>query len=485
MVRAVRAPLPTSRRTFSLADQRTFAQLSGDWNPVHLDGVVARRTIFGAPIVHGIHLLCWALDRSLAEETRGATITSLRAEFRKPAFVGEEVRLDIVPGDATLQFQISARGERLMEATVEWRHGDAAASALPSPPSLPSVMGAPQPPRDLAPGDIAGQRGRVPLGGDATASFPHACHRLGASFVAELLATSRVVGMECPGLHSVFSRLEVTPHDGVSGGRALEYEVTNANLKYSIVDLQIRGPGLAGSIGALYRPVPSAGLTNDEVRALVAPEEFAGQRALVVGGSRGIGEAIARCIALGGGRVCLTYHLGAEEAGRIAQEIGASSMALDVTAPIDLRSRWPLERGPTHVYYLATPRIPVTSRYVRSELDQLLRYYVDGLLAVVEAACSDGERVHVWAPSTIFLTEGGGGAAYAMAKAAMEEAVRRLPRWLPVAVRCPRLPRVATDQTAALIQAPVASPLAIALAELREIAKASRAPTTSASPPAR
>ena len=42
-------------RIFTLADQIAFAELSGDNNPLHLDPVVARRTLFGQPIVHGVH----------------------------------------------------------------------------------------------------------------------------------------------------------------------------------------------------------------------------------------------------------------------------------------------------------------------------------------------------------------------------------------------------------------------------------------------
>ena len=53
---------PKMRRRFQAADQDAFAHLSGDHNPLHVDPVAARRLIFGGPVVHGIHLLLWALD---------------------------------------------------------------------------------------------------------------------------------------------------------------------------------------------------------------------------------------------------------------------------------------------------------------------------------------------------------------------------------------------------------------------------------------
>ena len=45
-------------RTFTQDDQLRFAELSGDWNPVHVDPVAARRTPYGQ-IVHGVHAVAW------------------------------------------------------------------------------------------------------------------------------------------------------------------------------------------------------------------------------------------------------------------------------------------------------------------------------------------------------------------------------------------------------------------------------------------
>ena len=49
-------------KKFDQKDQLDFAQASGDFNPVHVDPIYARRTLFGGQVVHGINLLLWALD---------------------------------------------------------------------------------------------------------------------------------------------------------------------------------------------------------------------------------------------------------------------------------------------------------------------------------------------------------------------------------------------------------------------------------------
>src|SRR6266850_1891833 len=54
--------MPCLSRTFSLEDQSAFAALSGDFNPIHVDPLLARRLLFGAPVVHGVALLLWGLE---------------------------------------------------------------------------------------------------------------------------------------------------------------------------------------------------------------------------------------------------------------------------------------------------------------------------------------------------------------------------------------------------------------------------------------
>jgi 3-oxoacyl-[acyl-carrier protein] reductase len=58
---------------------------------------------------------------------------------------------------------------------------------------------------------------------------------------------------------------------------------------------------------------------------------LAGKAALVTGGSRGIGAAIARELAAAGAQVTLSYRSGREEAEKVAEEIGARAEQADVS----------------------------------------------------------------------------------------------------------------------------------------------------------
>ncbi|MEE9346801.1 MAG: MaoC family dehydratase [Robiginitomaculum sp.] len=70
----------------------TFAKLSGDYNPIHMDAEYAKTTMFGQRIAHG------ALSASLISAVLGndlpgpgAIFVELNMRFRKPAFIGDIV----------------------------------------------------------------------------------------------------------------------------------------------------------------------------------------------------------------------------------------------------------------------------------------------------------------------------------------------------------------------------------------------------------
>jgi 3-oxoacyl-[acyl-carrier protein] reductase len=66
------------------------------------------------------------------------------------------------------------------------------------------------------------------------------------------------------------------------------------------------------------------------------PEAFCsleGKRALITGGSRGIGAAIARQLAAAGAQVVVGFNSGADEANALAQEIGGRAVQADVSLP--------------------------------------------------------------------------------------------------------------------------------------------------------
>src|SRR5882724_3604097 len=108
------------RRIFTLDDQDFFARLSGDFNPMHMDPVAARRTLFGRPVVHGIHTLLCAIEGWLALHDEPVRLRTLQVAFRGPVIVGEpvEIMAPVAASSGKLRFEIVAHGVKLLSAAL-------------------------------------------------------------------------------------------------------------------------------------------------------------------------------------------------------------------------------------------------------------------------------------------------------------------------------------------------------------------------------
>lgn len=79
-------------RTYTRADVEYFADLSGDYNPLHLDETYAKNTRFGKPILHGLltaSLLSGLLGNRLPGH--GCVYLGQTIRFVKPVYAGDTI----------------------------------------------------------------------------------------------------------------------------------------------------------------------------------------------------------------------------------------------------------------------------------------------------------------------------------------------------------------------------------------------------------
>lgn len=461
----------------SAAESLDFARLSLDRNPVHVDSVQARRLQFGSSVVHGVHHMLLALDRAFAllEACPPIRIAQLQAAFPTPVRTGDHVSFELTPAKQPGRIKVVGHsGHRcVLRLWLTYEHdarhrtndrpSDGASSADDGPvdQQFPATHRA----------------GSLALGYDAellTRIAPMVARTVPSSQLAAILATTRVVGMRCPGRHSIFSGLKLdfdsapTPDDS----RELRYQVVYEDAGSRLTRVGVDGPGFAGVLDTFFRPPPAEQPTYAEVREAVSDGLFSGQRALVVGGSRGVGETTAKILASGGAQVMLSYSSGVEEASRVQQEILAGggscrSIRLDALEPVsDSLGRELAALAATHVYYFASPHIAMNSSktWDAAAFDRFAAVYVHGfarLVAAIVAARPPDDDVAFYYPSTVYVEEAVKGfAEYATAKTAGEALCRQLgathPRHRFIIAR---LPRMATDQTLSVVPLESASTL--------------------------
>ena len=80
------------RRAVTERDIETFAEVTGDVNPLHLDEAYARATTFGGRIAHGM-LSASYISAVLGTDLPGAgsIYVSQTLNFRRPVRIGDEV----------------------------------------------------------------------------------------------------------------------------------------------------------------------------------------------------------------------------------------------------------------------------------------------------------------------------------------------------------------------------------------------------------
>ena len=459
-----------SRRRFSMEDQAAFALLSGDVNPIHMDQVAARRSVVGAVVVHGIHTVSWCLDVLAKSSFRPAAMRGIDVLFSKPVYLGDEVTLTLhSKTEAKIKLLATVGDKSVASLSCDCRPapGLAQAPGLNDGPLAPPATV----PEDLDLETILGKTGVVDFAAptrDFATAFPDAAAMIGAARLRGLAACSRLVGMNCPGLRSVFSRLTLDWTDG-DAALPVAYEAVQVNARYNIVRLQVAGAGVSGRIEAFAPPRSPRQPTIGDLAALVAQNEFDQQTALVIGGSRGLGELAAKAIAAGGGRVVISYAVGRDDATRVAEEIRAGGgraeiLAYDVTRPASAQLAGLNGTIPTHVYYFATCPIfqAKTQGFDPATLERFLAFYAVGFHDLCRGLWAAGmTNAAIFYPSStavetrpVELTE------YAMAKAAGETLCADIPRLLPgLSVYQLRLPRLPTDQT--LVVTPQELPNAI------------------------
>lgn len=76
-------------------DIRKFAELSGDFNPLHMDDEFAKANIFGQRIAHG--LLGLSIASGLKTDEPSYYILAFKGltwQFKRPIFIGDKIHLE-------------------------------------------------------------------------------------------------------------------------------------------------------------------------------------------------------------------------------------------------------------------------------------------------------------------------------------------------------------------------------------------------------
>lgn len=476
--------LQVSEHVYMLDNQIKFAMLTGDYNPLHIDPIRARREIFGVIVVHGMHAVLRALQdyvnlRRLVEPKR---LTKLKIRFTNAIFLEKKYILILVnESENSAELRLSGEyGNDLLEIQLHW---DEQAP-------LKSRQSISKPRKQSAPVEfefdkLVSQNYELRKKIDRELlkeMFPEVEMFLGTNVAAELATLSRLVGMHCPGMQSIFSGFDLV-------SSAEEVDTVNCKVdriddRFSLVVLNTQSDCYKGKVECFYRPTPVRQSTYAEFLRSTVQDSFQKQIAWIIGGSRGIGEATAKIVSAGGGLSIITYFQGKIEADNIVDEISinggkAIAMPFDHSDP-DAGTRFlkGLATTPNVIYYFASPKIFVDNgvKYDHKLFLRFADFYVRGLNGVYESfrRHNTNSKLILFNPSSFAIDNPVRGLSeYIAAKAASEAlmtSIKRFDKYTDIVQA--RLPRIATDQTTTLLPYPAAKAEAVMYPLVQEITTA-------------
>jgi hypothetical protein len=276
--------------------------------------------------------MVWCLEHLLSSRPDGA-IRQLTASFTSAVRVGDNCALEMM---SDRHFRLSVAGRRSADIKVDVGNGGRASQ---TPKYEPDGFEAATP-QALSFDDLSGLTKSMdlpPLWPSVAQRFPTLAARLDERRLAGLLALSRIVGMRCPGLWSMLGAIKVRLDSSIPLLAPLRFTVEKTDPRFRMAVISVTGAGIESEVQVFFRPAEVMQIPFEHARKLVQAHEFSGERALIVGGSRGAGEVAAKLIAAGGGDATITYAASRTEAARVVSEIrggdgAARDIQLDVTA---------------------------------------------------------------------------------------------------------------------------------------------------------
>lgn len=449
-------------RRFALADQIEFASFSHDFNPIHVDPIASRRLIYGQPVVHGVNAMLWALASFASDHSGPIKVQDLTCSFTKPLFLNEEVSVDI-DASAGCGTTIRLRQGGQVVVKLSLTHIPCEAGQLEKFQGIETC----ESPFVTQP-DLVTEEALAGLVGEFSMAFntdkavelygPRLLAVFGSQVVAEMTALTKVVGMHAPGLNSLFTEIKLKPATAIRQACQLRYKTQEYDKRFHQLVIACSSRTFDSRLKAFHRPPATSQAGYSVLKQTVSDAEFESQRALVIGGSRGLGEVTAKYLAAGGAQVLLTYSRGVADANEIVQDISslggiAQSVLFDLTTPDGEVPAILDDFAPTDIYYFATPLIFSGQKgvFAESRLKPFMDFYVLGFHRIIDHFSKRGANRY-FCPSSVALDEKPAAMGeYCVAKAAMEAYCEWVVKNRPhIKIAHPRLPRLATDQTASI-----------------------------------
>ena len=311
-----------TKKVFSERDANNFSKISGDWNPIHHDLVIARRLIAGEIVLHGIASLLWAINYYLKENN--PSISYIRCNFIHPITLDKEYFLTIeAENDYAADLVIFSDQQPCLKASLEFLGTKNTQNPRYKKPNI--LM-----PEEHTFNQLKNSKGRIhPIykNKELNDIYPNIYKNIGLMPLASIICLSRLVGMHCPGMNSLFSSFKLNIKNKDSKNQ-MDWNVSRHSIQIAPIKINFDGGGLMGELEVFYRPEKVNQKNISSIKNEVKDNQFIDQNALIIGGSRGLGELVTKIIVAGGGKAIASYFNGKQDIKNLESNIKKNNLKI-------------------------------------------------------------------------------------------------------------------------------------------------------------
>ncbi|EAK2197440.1 MaoC/PaaZ C-terminal domain-containing protein [Campylobacter jejuni] len=420
-----------------------FSKLSGDFNPLHLDQKFAKNSYYGDQVIYGIYQVFLTLENFFKKNQKNIKIQKIKANFINPLFKNEDFKLKSIKSKNNFLKKYEIINKNKILSKIDFEFQEELKLHNPYESNLFNKYDAISNPLSKEKNAKEELKYNTIL---FKQLFPLCANYLNPQNIAILLASTRIVGMKIPGLHSIYSSLNLNfSNDSIENKQLIYNYEKHHSIECYLIDFI---SPCKGSIKAFIRPQLVKNL-NYKSLVLKYPnisenKNFKEQKALVIGASSGLGNACAKILALGGAKILATYHT-----KNIQEDIpNCDFLQYNVLKPSKISIEKIKKFNPTHIYYFATPKISTQNNKLdRKMLFDFLDYYIFGLEKILSFTnpISSSSSSSFVEDLPLDMKE------YSIAKAAMEIYMKYLKKTKNIEIKIPRFPRAKTNQTLSFI----------------------------------
>ncbi|BEK36702.1 hypothetical protein B11476_04050 [Campylobacter coli] len=422
-----------------------FSKLSGDFNPLHLDEEFAKNSYYSKQIIYGIYQVFLTLENFFKKNQKNIKIQKIKTSFINPLFKDEDFNLKPIKSKNKFSKKYEITNKSKILSKIDFEFQEESKSDNPYENVLFNKY-------DSISNPLPKEKNiKEELKYNSTIFkqlFPLCATYLNPQNIAILLASTRVVGMKIPGLHSIYSSLNLNfSNDNIENKQLIYNYEKHHSIECYLIDFI---SPCKGSIKAFIRPQLVENLNYKSLVLkypnILESKNFKEQKALVVGASSGLGNTCAKILALGGAKILATYHTKS-----IQENIpNCNFLQYNALKPSKISIEKIKKFNPTHIYYFATPKISIQGNKLdRKILFNFLDYYIFGLEKILSFTnpifCLSSSSSSFVEDLPLDMKE------YSIAKAAMEIYMKYLKKTKNIEIQTPRFPRAKTNQTLSLI----------------------------------